>query len=131
VVLTMVRRPEMATQAIKAGAMGYVLKSFRLTSCCWKPWMRLQGRVAHIALPLPRKLMEVLAELPEAKSSGAELSEPYNQLSPREMEVLKLIAENLSNREICREIVYQRHTREGTRQGHLPQAAHRRPHPGR
>ncbi|HLI61139.1 MAG TPA: response regulator transcription factor [Solirubrobacteraceae bacterium] len=117
------RRPELRTlllsmhdnerylaEALKAGAAGYVLKSVAdrdLVEAC-RAAMRGE-RFVYPAEPSPliRELLR-RARNGGPGTPGAEL--PDSPLTPREQEVLKLIAESHSNKEIARELVISEKT---------------------
>jgi two-component system, NarL family, response regulator LiaR len=111
VVLTMFDDHKIAQQAIKAGAIGYVLKSTANQQLLDAIDAAYRGE-SLISPSVARKLVEVLAGMPEPKEPRDKdnLPEPYNQLTKREMEVLELIAENISNREIGDRLFISEHT---------------------
>lgn len=111
VVLTMFDDREIATRAIKAGAIGYVLKATANQQLLEAVDAAHRGE-SLINPSVARKLVELLAGLPEPKEPPEQvaLSEPYSQLTKREMEVLMLIAENLSNRDIAERLFISEHT---------------------
>ncbi|MHB8896955.1 MAG: response regulator [Candidatus Geothermincolia bacterium] len=111
VVLTMFDDRQIAQQAIRAGAIGYVLKSTANQQLLDAIDAACHGE-SLITPSVARKLVEVLAGLPEPKDpiDQGKLPEPYNQLTKREMEVLREIAENKSNREIADDLYISEHT---------------------
>lgn len=111
VVLTMFDDRQIAQQAIRAGAIGYVLKSTANDQLLDAIDAAYRGE-SLISPSVARKLIEVLAEMPEPKEpiDKAKLPEPYSQLTKREMEVLREIAENKSNREIADTLYISEHT---------------------
>lgn len=110
VVLTMFDDSEIATRAIRAGAIGYVLKSTANEQLLDAVDAACRSETL-ISPPVARKLIDILATVPEEKSAeDVELSEPYSELTRREMEVLKLIAEDMSNREIADRLFISEHT---------------------
>ncbi|RJP28321.1 MAG: DNA-binding response regulator [Actinobacteria bacterium] len=111
VVLTMFDDREIATRAIKAGAIGYVLKAAANQQLLEAVDAAHRGE-SLITPSVARKLVELLAGLPEPKESPEQvaLSEPYSQLTKREMEVLMLVAENLINRDIAERLFISEHT---------------------
>jgi len=101
-VLTSYTDDEKVFPAIKAGALGYLLKDS-------EPQELLQAiRSVHAGEPslaptIARKLMRELQQPPD-------LPPAENPLSEREMQVLRLVAQGLSNREIGARLVVSERT---------------------
>lgn len=84
--------------AVRAGAIGYLLKDTEADDLCRAIKAAAAGQVQLSPLAAARLVREVRApDSPE-------------QLSPRELEVLRLIARGLSNREIAQELVISEKT---------------------
>ena len=85
-------------EALRNGAMGYVLKGAAFAELVQAVRAAAEGR---------RYLSDSLSDralVTYARSQGAAASDAYESLSTREREVLKLIAEGLSNPEIGRRL---------------------------
>jgi two-component system, NarL family, response regulator LiaR len=96
VALTSVLEDAAVTGAVKAGAIGYLLKTTEADELCEAIKAAAAGQVRLAPEAAARLMREVRTpENPEA------LSEP---LTERETEVLKLIARGMANKQISREI---------------------------
>ena len=97
VVLTSYHDDEYVFPAIKAGALSYVLKEIGPEELA----DAVRKAAAGEAVLHPRVAAKVVREM-----RGARASEPnvFQDLSDREMEVLKLVADGLSNAEISRRL---------------------------
>ena len=85
-------------QALQAGAAGYVLKGASRSELLAA--LRL---VIHGGVPIPRKLgPHLVNDYLERVENGVAPS--YQQLSPREREVLRLIAKGRTNKEIAEQL---------------------------
>jgi Response regulator containing a CheY-like receiver domain and an HTH DNA-binding domain len=84
--------------ALEAGAAGYVLKGASVSELLAA--LRL---VIHGGVPVPRTLGQRLVNdyLERVKNEGAP---SYQQLSPREREVLRLVAKGRTNKEIAEQL---------------------------
>ena len=94
IILTLSSKEDDFIQAIKAGARGYLFKSvapMELVEC-----IRLVS--SSDAVVSPSKAVGLLEEFGLANNSGRDWG---NRLSPREKEVLRLVAQGASNKEIA------------------------------
>jgi two-component system response regulator NreC len=113
VVLTMQNDPELAREALRAGATGYVLKEAAETELIQAVRLAAQGRT-YLNPELGARLA---AEAPTRLG-------PPDDLSPREVEVLRLIALGHTNSEIATQLYLSVRTVESHR-AHIQQKTRR------
>ena len=102
VVLTSYAQDELIFAAIKAGALSYLLKDADATTVLDAIHAASRGEVVlH-----PRIARRLMAEV----TAPAKQRDPAAELTPREMEVLQLIAQGCSNAEIAAELVITERT---------------------
>jgi len=106
IVLTSYHEDEHIFPALQAGATSYILKDVALDKLAEAIQRTAQGE----ATLHPRVATRVIQELAGAKH--AELN-PFTELTAREMDVLKLIANGLGNSEIAERLVISEHTVKG------------------
>src|SRR3954470_363199 len=95
IIVTMHENPDYLFEALKAGAAGYVLKDATQREVVGAVRQVLRGESllnAEVATRLLRRLAEETARPQET---------PAATLTPREIEVLRLLAQGLTNREIA------------------------------
>ena len=97
-VLTMHRRDEYLFEMLKAGASGYVLKGAETNELIHAVRIVSRGEV-FLYPTMTRKLVQ---DYLERVTGGGETEE---SLTPREQQILRLLAEGYSNREIAKQLV--------------------------
>jgi DNA-binding NarL/FixJ family response regulator len=112
IVLTTFDDDEYVFDGLRAGAVGYLLKD--VSSEKLFEAIRAAARGEYFLMPsITAKVMAEFSRLSRSSpSANEELSEP---LSPREMEILRLVATGASNRDIADRLVIA----EGTVKNHL------------
>ncbi len=112
IVLTTFDDDELVFDGLRAGAVGYLLKD--VSSEVLFEGIRAAGRGEYFLLPsITAKVMAEFSRLSRLTPSP---SEPLQeQLSPRETEILRMVATGASNREIAENLVIA----EGTVKNHL------------
>jgi len=106
VVLTSYHEDEHIFPALKAGALSYVLKDLSAEELA----EAVRKAAAGEAVLHPRVAARVIKELQGLKSDKVN---PFTELSEREMEVLKLIADGMSNAEMAARLVLSEKTIKG------------------
>jgi DNA-binding NarL/FixJ family response regulator len=86
--------PPLIQSAVSLGADGYLLKNARKEEILTAV-REVMGGGCYFSPPVAREIVEQLRE------PGRRSGEPFTQLSPREREVLRLIAEGLAAKEIA------------------------------
>lgn len=92
IVLTSLPDDERVLPAVKAGALSYLLKDVSAAD--------LAAAIRAAAAGKPTLHPVATARMMQELHGGSRKSSPADEITPREMEVLKLIGKGLSNREI-------------------------------
>jgi NarL family two-component system response regulator LiaR len=106
VVLTSYHQDEHIFPALRAGAISYMLKDVKMEELAEAIRRAARGE----ATLHPRVAVRVIQEFHGARDQGLN---PFTELTEREMEVLKLIANGLSNSEIAEGLVISENTVKG------------------
>jgi NarL family two-component system response regulator LiaR len=106
VVLTSYHEDEHIFPALQAGAISYILKDIKMADLAEAVRRAADGE----ATLHPRVAARIIQELQGARREAAN---PFTELTNREMDVLKLIAQGLSNTQIAGELVISEHTVKG------------------
>ncbi len=108
IILTVSERDEDLFDAIKAGARGYLLKNVGMAELI-DAVQRVHAGEAIIAPSMAARLLDEFRKV--AEQAPAELvSVEVGDLSERELEVLRLVAQGMSNREIADALSLSEHT---------------------
>ncbi len=106
VVLTSYHEDEHIFPALKAGALSYLLKDVKMEELAEAVKKAALGEaVLH-----PHVAARVITEI---KGNKDDEFNPHSDLTSREMEILKLIADGSSNSEIAKQLVISMHTVKG------------------
>ena len=98
--LSMYDEEEYVREAVKAGATGYVLKDISQEDLIRNIKVVYSGG-SYIQPSLARKVLQDLASGGKAKSQPSSRSSSIRELSDREIEVLQLVANGKSNKEVA------------------------------
>jgi DNA-binding NarL/FixJ family response regulator len=107
-ILSMVEDPDLLLAAVHAGAVGYVLKTADEAELRVAVRQALAGKLA-VDPPMTRELAQRRGgDSPAVVTDSAVV--PANPLSPREQQVMHLVARGKTNREIAAELSITQHT---------------------
>jgi len=96
IMLTVSEEEDDLFEAIRSGAHGYLLKDMRPEELFERLEGALQGE-AVIAAPMAQRILHAFVQQAHRRS---EMGEAEGQLSPREQEVLDLVSQGATNKEI-------------------------------
>jgi len=105
-ILTTFDVDEYVFQALRAGASGFLLKDVPPEQLCWA----IRSITAGDALIDPSVTRRLILRFASAADTGEGVPERLAELTPRELDVLRLIARGSSNSEIADELIVEQST---------------------
>lgn len=112
VLLTMLDREQYVLKAFKAGVHGYLLKSISSDELIFAV-KHVRGDGRYISSELSLRLLDRMGDLPVTSHL---LNESDVELSQKDLQILELIADGLTNQEIADRLFTSKRTIEGYRQ---------------
>ena len=109
IILTMSDEEEDLFDAIKAGASGYLLKDIPLDQVA-EAVRSVHGGQSLISPSMAGKLLTEFASIARRETEESPREVPAPKLTDREMEVLKLVARGMNNRDIAKELFISENT---------------------
>lgn len=105
-ILTTFDVDEYVFEALRAGASGFLLKDVPPEQLCWA----IRSIAAGDALIDPAVTRRLILRFASAARAGDGVPERLAELTPRELDVLRLLAQGRSNGEIATELVVEQST---------------------
>jgi DNA-binding NarL/FixJ family response regulator len=105
-ILTTFDVDEYVFEALRAGASGFLLKDVPPEQLCWA----VRSIAAGDALIDPAVTRRLILRFASAARASGEVPERLAELTPRELDVLRLLAQGRSNGEIATELVVEQST---------------------
>jgi two-component system response regulator DegU len=109
IILSMYDEEEYVRESVRAGATGYVLKDISQEDLI-RDIKVVHSGGSYIQPSLARKVLQDLAEISQVKSQSSGKSSSIRERSDREIEVLQLVADGKSNKEVANDLTISEKT---------------------
>jgi DNA-binding NarL/FixJ family response regulator len=100
IILSMHANEEYVIRALRAGAAGYMLKDAAIGELEWAV-KTVAGGQTYLSPPIARHVADYVQRVGGADATAGSPPDPYERLTPRQREILQLIAEGASTQDIA------------------------------